>query len=287
MTTATASLHHVDANGVRFGYLAQGTGPLVLLLHGFPDNAHTYARQLEFFSDAGFHAVAPFLRGYAPTEVPTDGKFDPAVLAEDLQGLVAALSDTGSACVLGMDWGGTAIQAALSRSPSNIAAAVIMNTAHPATFPHSVRDPEFLYRIFHLWYFQLEIAARTVAIEGLPFVDYLWRYWSPALHNETHIRSVKKTLSEPGTLPAALAYYPALVNSFFANTFPVGPIATPTLSIFGENDPTAKHSRHEEPVFCGPYRRMVLPDVGHFPHREREAEVNALALDWFTQHARR
>src|SRR3954468_10647336 len=80
----------VKANGIRFGYLEQGEGPLVLLLHGFPDNAWSYRRQLQVLSEAGYRAVAPFLRGYAPTDVPPDGRFDPATLGQDLHELILA-----------------------------------------------------------------------------------------------------------------------------------------------------------------------------------------------------
>lgn len=68
-------------------------------------------------------------------------------------------------------------------------------------------------------------------------------------------------------------------------TVPDREIHTPTLSIFGEIDATAKYSHQEEKAFRGPYRRIVMPAVGHFPHREREAEVNKLVLDWFATHS--
>ena len=82
-------LKYVQANGVRFAYLEQGSGPLVLFLHGFPDNAWSYRRQLQVFADAGYRAVSPFLRGYAPSEIPADGIFDPIALGKDLEALIA------------------------------------------------------------------------------------------------------------------------------------------------------------------------------------------------------
>ena len=127
------ALKYVQANGVRFAYLEQGDGPLVMFLHGFPDNAWSYRKQLQVFADAGYRAVAPFLRGYAPTEIPADGIFDPIALGKDLEGLIAALSDDGQARVVGMDWGGTSTFQALATAPSAIKAAVVMNTAHPIT----------------------------------------------------------------------------------------------------------------------------------------------------------
>ena len=68
-------MNHLRANGLNFAYLEKGGGPLVILLHGFPDNAHTWDQQITALADAGFRAVAPYLRGYYPTGIPHDGFF--------------------------------------------------------------------------------------------------------------------------------------------------------------------------------------------------------------------
>lgn len=285
MTQSDPALSFVTANGVRFAYLEQGSGPLVLFLHGFPDNARSYKHQLQVFADAGYRAVAPFLRGYAPTEIPADGIYDPIVLGKDLEALIAALSDDGQAYVAGMDWGGTSILQALATAPQAIKAAVVMNTAHPVTFSSIRRDPEAVHSIFHFYFFQIPGADSAVGIEGLPFIDYLWKLWSPTFKNDAHLSSIKETLSAPGTLTAALKYYPGLFNAGFDRRLPMNEMATPTLTIYGGNDPTARHAEKEAPFFTGPYRRIVLPDVGHFPHLEREAEVTGLMLDWFRTHS--
>ena len=73
----------VRANELEFGLLEAGTGPLALCLHGFPDSAHTWQHLLPALADAGFHAVAPFMRGYAPTAVPDDGCFGIEALVAD------------------------------------------------------------------------------------------------------------------------------------------------------------------------------------------------------------
>jgi pimeloyl-ACP methyl ester carboxylesterase len=276
------ALKYVQANGVRFAYLEQGTGPLVMFMHGFPDNAWSYRKQLQVFADAGYRAVSPFLRGYAPTEIPADGVFDPIALGKDLEALIAALSDDGQARVVGMDWGGTSTLQALATAPSAIKAAVVMNTAHPITFSSIRRDPDAVRSIFHFYYFQMPGADSAVNIEGLPFVDYLWKLWSPTFENDEHLRSIKETLSSPGTMTAALKYYGGLFNS---GRLPMNEMHTPTLTIYGSNDPTARYSVKEEPLFKGPHKRIVLPDVGHFPHLEREVEVTGLIMDWFKTHA--
>ncbi len=277
------ALKYVQANGVRFAYLEQGTGPLVMFMHGFPDNAWSYRKQLQVFADAGYRAVSPFLRGYAPTEIPADGIFDPIALGKDLEALIAALSDDGQARVVGMDWGGTSTLQALATAPSAIKAAVVMNTAHPITFSSIRRDPEAVRSIFHFYFFQLPGADSAVNIEGLPFVDYLWKLWSPTFQNDAHLRSIKETLGSPGTMAAALKYYGGLFNA--GKRLPMNEMHTPTLTIYGSNDPTARYSVKEEPLFKGPHKRIVLPDVGHFPHLEREVEVTGLIMDWFKTHA--
>lgn len=278
-------LKYVQANGVRFAYLEQGSGPLVIFMHGFPDNAWSYRKQLQVFADAGYRAVSPFLRGYAPTEIPADGIFDPIALGKDLEALIAALSEDGQARVVGMDWGGTSTFQALATAPSAIKAAVVMNTAHPITFSSIRRDPEIVRSIFHVYFFQLPGAESAVNTEGLPFVDYLWKLWSPTFNDVEHIRSIKETLSSPGTMAAALRYYGGLTEAGRMGRLPINEMQTPTLTIYGGNDPTARYSVKEEPLFKGPHKRVVLPDVGHFPHLEREAEVTGLIMDWFRTHA--
>lgn len=290
LSTPTANgsepaLKYVQANGVRFAYLEQGSGPLVIFLHGFPDNAWSYRKQLQVFADAGYRAVSPFLRGYAPTEIPADGIFDPIALGKDLEALIAALSENGTARVVGMDWGGTSTFQALATAPSAIKAAVVMNTAHPITFSSIRRDPEIVRSIFHVYFFQMPGAESAVNTEGLPFVDYLWKLWSPTFNDAEHIGSIKETLSSPGTMAAALRYYGGLTEAGRMGRLPINEMQTPTLTIYGGNDPTARYSVKEEPLFKGPHKRVVLPDVGHFPHLEREAEVTGLIIDWFRTHA--
>src|SRR5262245_44451475 len=85
----TQDILTVTANDLTFGYLSAGPqdGPLVLCLHGFPDSAYTWRHLLPVLGDAGFRAVAPFLRGYAPTDIPADGAYQTGALAADANAL--------------------------------------------------------------------------------------------------------------------------------------------------------------------------------------------------------
>src|SRR5262245_40785184 len=96
------------ANGVEFHYLEIGTGPLALCLHGFPDSPWTYRYLLPELAGAGYRAVAPFMRGYAPTEIPVDGRYQTSSLAADVVALHGALGGDAHAALIAHDWGSVA-----------------------------------------------------------------------------------------------------------------------------------------------------------------------------------
>ncbi|HZF68106.1 MAG TPA: hypothetical protein VEZ47_08715 [Gemmatirosa sp.] len=156
---------------------------------------------------------------------------------------------------------------------------------YPITFLSIRSDPEAVRSLFHFYFFQMPGAAAAVNVEGLPFIDYLWKLWSPTFRNDEHLRSIRETLSAPGTLAAALKYHRGLFEAGRAGRLPMNEMHTPTLTIYGSDDPTARHSMKEESLFTGPHTRIVLPDVGHFPHLAREEEVTGLIADWFVRHA--
>src|SRR3954471_20894397 len=96
----------ISANGVDFAYLEAGPtdGPLALCLHGFPDHAPTWEPLMADLADAGYHAVAPWMRGYAPTGLAPDGNYQVASLALDALALADAFAgDDGGAVLIGHD----------------------------------------------------------------------------------------------------------------------------------------------------------------------------------------
>jgi pimeloyl-ACP methyl ester carboxylesterase len=277
----------VTANGIEFAYIEAGDGPLVLLLHGFPDDARTYEHQMEALAGAGYRAVAPFMRGYPPTQPAPDGRYDSEALAADVAGLVEALGD-GPAYVVGNDWGGIATHAASALHPEAVRRAVVINIGHPATFLATLTHPHQVHHIFHFWFFQLgEIATAAVRVNDLAFVDYLWDYWSgPGHEDREHVERVKReTLAPEGALEAALSYYPSLIDLPTARPDAAarmqGQIGVPTLTIFGDHDPPRELSEGEHVHFSGDHRLELVEGAGHFVHRERPDAVNRLILEWF------
>jgi pimeloyl-ACP methyl ester carboxylesterase len=267
----------IRAGDIDFAYLECGEGPLVLFLHGFPDNALSWAGQLRYFADRGYRAVAPYMRGYGPTTAPADHNYEPSALAADVRNVLAALSPARPAAIVSMDWGGVATHSALALGLDNVAAAVIMNTAHPYTLPELRCDPEIVHRIFHFYFFLSETAVGATS-DPSRMVRYLWRLWSPGLSDGAHVDSVIETLAQPGVMASALAYYRAYGLAGREGRIPVRESRVPVRSIFGSTDPTARYSDREAKAFVNGYERIILDGVGHFPHRERPGEVNDLLL---------
>src|ERR1700687_6024572 len=106
----------VSASNLNFTVLEMGEGPLVLCLHGFPDTAHSFRHQMPALAAAGFHAVAPFMRGSSPSEPASDGRYDSAALSEDAIALIDALGYQ-DAILFGHDWGAVAAYGAAVEAP--------------------------------------------------------------------------------------------------------------------------------------------------------------------------
>ena len=284
--------YEIDANGLRFGYLEAGEGPLVVLLHGFPDNAWTWTEQISALSEAGYRAAAPFIRGYPPTEIPADGRYDAEVLGDDVAELIRALGEE-SAYVVGNDWGAVSAYAAMALHPEVIRRAAVIAAGHTATLVPTFNHPDQMHHIFHFWFFQLrDLASPVVRNNDFAFVDYLWKHWSIEGHDDRdHIAQVKRdTLTPEGATEAALAYYPALLN--LRNDHPEvaekmrAKTTVPTLAIFGDSDPPRELSADEHVYFTGEYRLEIVEGAGHFVHREQPEELSRLLLDWFRQENR-
>lgn len=286
-----ADVKRIRANGIEFAYVEAGTGPLVLLLHGFPDNAGSWSHQLPALAAAGFRAVAPNLRGYPPSEIPVDGYYDRATLASDIAGLIGQLAGGQRVHLIGQDWGAVISYAVLAGFPELIERAVVMAVPHPAAVMKSVLDPRHVHHSFHWWYFQLPgLPEQALAANNFAFIDYLWRYWSAPSHEDAaHIADIKRMLAEPGALTATLGYYRAMFDPGKADPRLENlrqsmnrPISVPTLALCGGVDPRDELMRDQAQYFTGEYRYEVVPGAGHFLHRERPAEVNRLILEWLT-----
>jgi pimeloyl-ACP methyl ester carboxylesterase len=285
---------HIHPHGVDFVCLAQGSGPLVLLVHGFPDIPHTWSSQMQALSDAGYRVIAPYLPGYLPSRVADNAYFDKASLVHGIAGLIEAMSPGQKLHYIGQDWGAIIGYALCAARPDLLHSAVLMAVPHPQTVNNHLLVPKHIQRSFHWWFFQqAELPEQALLANDMAFIDYLWHYWSvPGYEDHAHIAQVKQCLRQPGVLTTALAYYRAMFDPAKADpalhalrAAMQHPITVPTLALCGAQDMRAELMREQAACFGGLYEYREVPDAGHFLQREQSAAVNALLLDWLKRFA--
>ena len=260
---STPPLRYITANGLRFAYLEQGEGPLVLLLHGFPDTPHTWVDTRPALAQAGFRAVSPFMRGYHPTEIPAQEAYDSDTLGRDALALIEALGEK-SAIVVGHDWGASAAYSAVGLQPERVRFLITVGIPQPASV---VPTPKLLWSVRHFWTLSRVGAAARIRAGDFAHIDELVDRWSPAWKvpaGETD--AVKAALREPGSLEAALGYYRALTLRVPASQR--CPVTVPSAAFAGTDDIIAA-SRYERARarYRSGYEVVCMPG-GHFMHRE-------------------
>lgn len=278
----------VKANSVEFSFVESGEGPLVLCLHGFPDNALTYRYLLPKLAGAGFRGVAAYMRGYAPTSVPEDGRYQSAVLGQDALALIRALG-SNSAIVIGHDWGAQAGYSAAALEPERVTKLVTLGAAHSGAALD--RDFDFLRGVWHTYYFQLPAAETTLPHNDYQFIVDWWKNASPNWDIPSELlESVKDTFRQPGVVKAALEYYRHAVNPEIRDPsleqtearLASAPITVPTLALHGTHDRPKRLESFEQMdrFFTGPLTKVVIPGTGHFVHLEEPEETARLVLDF-------
>ena len=231
----------IRANGLEFAYYEAGQGPLVLLLHGFPDTAMCWRDVVPRLADAGFRAVAPFLRGYAPTDLAPDGDYSLPALSRDLLALIEHFNKGEKAFVVGHDWGAPITQFAANLRPDRFEKIVLAAVPHLRKFFLSPTGAQ-LKRSHYIFRFQAPFWAES----RIPKNDFEWmvdtliRRWSPGWNfTQGDLEPVKTSFRDPRRLKAALAYYraiPGLMVNPSALKTAFAPVTVPTRVIYGTED---------------------------------------------------
>ncbi|MFI6905230.1 alpha/beta fold hydrolase [Nonomuraea sp. NPDC050394] len=274
-------IRNIHANGVEFAYLALGDGPLALCMHGFPDTAHTWRHLMPELAERGYRAVAPFMRGYAPTEV-TEG-YELGALVADANALHEELGGDENAVIIGHDWGTYPVYGTTERFRRSVALAVPPTKWLLGTF----FTYEQLKRSFYIFLFQTALAETAASAPG--FLDGLWKDWSPGHDATEDLAFLKQSLGEPANLAAAIGYYRAMLGT----TPPSGRYAAeqaaategpvrPVLYLHGAQDGCLGADLVADVASVLPEgsRAEIVEGAGHFLHLEKPREVNARILDW-------
>src|SRR4051794_26327861 len=255
--------HQVNANGIDIAYLACGDdGPLALCLHGFPDSAHTWRHLLPDLAAAGFRAVAPWTRGYAPTDVPASNDYDIGTLAADVNALHDALGGDEDAALVGHDWGAITAYRAGQEAPRRWRRMVALAVPPPAIAAGAFTSYDQLKRSFYIFLFQTDLAP-LIAMDDLAFIDRLWADWSSSYDASDDLPHVKDALRDTRNLMAAIGYYRAMFASGGAGD---GSPPQPTLYLHGDADGAflVAGTAGSAEALSAESQVTVVPGVGHF-----------------------
>jgi pimeloyl-ACP methyl ester carboxylesterase len=277
---------YAEVGDQRLHYVEAGEGPLIVLLHGFPEFWYGWRLQIQPLAAAGFRVVAPDMRGYNLSSKP-DGVAAYAAdkLADDVRGLIRERG-AQSAHVVGHDWGGTAAWTTAMNHPEVVDRLAILDAAHPRKLRDGLKHPSQLRRSWYFFFFDLpELPEAVVHADRWRFFRHFLRDAKPALTPEETDRYVE-AWSQPGASTAMINYYRDSVRTSAKEAeAALRPIKAPTLIIWGENDrylgqDLAEPDHDDVPNLAGVER---LPDASHWVHHDAHERVNQLLIDFFAR----
>ncbi len=260
---------------MKLAYDSEGDGALVVLLHGFPESRASWKHQLPRLAAAGFRAVAPDLRGYGDSPKPRDiGSYRVSLLVDDVVELIETLG--GAPCVLvGHDWGAAVAWRLAMTRPDLLRKLVIINVPHPAAIAREIRrSTRQKINVLYQAYFQLPVLPElTMRLFGRRFLRRAGRFTPEEI--EQYARQWR------GNLSPMIHYYRAIRKSRQEVRERGRPIETPTLIIWGENEPVFLPSALEDMErWVTNVRIERLPGIGHFAQHDAPERVSELIAEF-------
>jgi pimeloyl-ACP methyl ester carboxylesterase len=273
------------------------TGPKVLLLHGWPDDVRGWRGVAARLQTLGYHTFAPYLRGCGPTRFRSadtirDGRG--IALAQDAIDFADALG-LESFAVAGHDWGARTAYTLAALFPERVTHVIGIALAYQPRGEFKLPPFSQARRFWYQWYLTLDQGAEAVRADPKSFARIQWDTWSPpGWFDEAEFEATARSFENPDWASITLHAYRSRwqaeptdprYDSLQERLSNTETIATPTLMIQGGADACDEPASSEglEPYFTAGYRRMVLPETGHFPPREAPEEI-ANAIHQHLQH---
>lgn len=287
----------VAANGARFHVAEAGSGPLVLLVHGWPQFWWAWRHQLTALAAAGYRAVAVDLRGVGGSDRTPRG-YDPSNMALDLTGVIRSLG-ASHATVVGHDWGGFLGWTAAAMRPALVRRLAVVSGPHPRVLRRALlTDRRQITAADHLLAFQRPwLPERQLAADGAAAVgDYLTAWTAPGHHpDDKQLLTYRQAMLLSNTRHCSIEPFRWLMRSmarpdgFQFSRRMNRELRLPVLQLHGAEDPVlleeTARGGGEYVGDGGSYQWQLLTGVGHYPHEESPEQVNAALLDWLRRTA--
>jgi epoxide hydrolase 4 len=281
---------YADLSDTRLHYVESGEGPLVVLLHGFPEFWFSWRFQVPALAAAGFRVVAPDMRGYnlssRPRGVPA---YDIDCLAGDIHDLIRERG-AESAFLAGHDWGAAVAWATAMNHPEVVGRLAILNVPHPRRLLHGLRRPRQLVKSWYMFLFQLPwLPERLARARHWWFFRYGFEHDArPGAFTPTDIDRYVQAWSQPGAATATINYYRAVFRQSPRRAEArIRPVDAPTLVIWGERDRYLGAELAEpDPADVPNVERVVrLPNASHWVQHDEPERVNQLLAEFFATRA--
>jgi epoxide hydrolase 4 len=274
---------YATVNGVRLHYVEAGEGPLVVLLHGFPEFWWTWRHQIPALVDAGFRVIAVDMRGYAESDKPPRWQdYRMEILAADIAALITELGEE-RAHIVGHDWGAAVAWGIATLHPEQVDRLVALNVPHPERMLHTLQTSlGQLRRSWYMLFFQIPwLPERLMRWGGRRTLEGIYKEAKPGAYTAEDIARSEAAMMGPDGLRGPINYYRAVLRQSPRRARSLfKPIPAPTLIIWGEQD------RYLMAKMADPDPRLVpdvrverLPDASHWVQHDEPERVNALLVE--------
>lgn len=277
---------YAELGDVRLHYVEAGEGPLVVLLHGFPEFWFSWRFQIPALAAAGFRVVAPDMRGYNLSSRPADvAAYDVDRLAGDIRDLIRERG-TESALLAGHDWGAAVAWATAINHPEAVKRLAILNVPHPRRLLHGLRQPRQLVKSWYMFFFQLPwLPERLVRTRRWFFFRHGFEHDArPGAFTPQDISQYVEAWQQPGAAKAMIDYYRGVFRQSPKRAEArIRAVKAPTLVIWGERDRYLGAELAEpDPADVPNLERVVrLPDASHWVHHDEPERVTQLLIEFF------
>jgi len=258
-------------------------GPVVVLLHGFPEFWYGWHRQIEPLAAAGFRVIAPDQRGYNLSSKPAGVA---AYALTELVSDVIAIADQlrqEKIFLAGHDWGAAVAWSAALLHPQRIAKLVVLNVPHPSVMRKFLSTrPRQLLRSWYMFFFQLPWLPEALfsAFNYRIGVRSLLRSSRPGTFSAEDLTQYRAAWSQPGALTATINWYRALFR--FRTKFPDRTVHVPTRILWGERDAFLLAEMAQESLrYCASAELFTFANASHWLQHEEPARVSELLIDFF------